>query len=115
MNMKRNSQMCGRALAALSAVIAVVWLVPVPAASQAQTATRTPPRTLWGGPDLQGVWDFRTITPLERPSGLAGKQVLTDEEAATFEARENRRLNRDLVDLYRTRFLGHTFALRGMA
>src|SRR5437879_4408329 len=28
----------------------------------------TPPRTPWGHPDLQGVWDYRTITPLERPS-----------------------------------------------
>src|SRR5216110_3475108 len=54
------------------------------------------PRTPWGHPDLQGIWDYRTITPLERPSGLAGKQVLTDEEAATFEREENRRQNRDL-------------------
>ena len=29
-----------------------------------------PPRTLYGQPDLQGVWDFRTITPLERPKEL---------------------------------------------
>ena len=33
------------------------------------------------------VWDFRTITPLERPSELAGKDVLTDEEAAEQEQR----------------------------
>ena len=32
--------------------------------------TRSPPptpRTPWGHPDLQGTWDYRTITPLERP------------------------------------------------
>src|SRR5438093_6528208 len=58
----------------------------------------TPPRTPWGHPDLQGVWDYRTITPLERPSALSGKQFLTDEEAAIFEQEENRRQNRDLID-----------------
>ena len=56
------------------------------------------PRTPWGHPDLQGVWDYRTITPLERPSALSGKQFLTDDEAATFEREENRRQNRDLID-----------------
>jgi hypothetical protein len=29
-----------------------------------------PPRTPYGQPDLQGVWDFRTITPLERSKEL---------------------------------------------
>ena len=58
----------------------------------------TSPRTPWGHPDLQGVWDYRTITPLERPSALSGKQFLTDDEAATFEREENRRQNRDLID-----------------
>src|SRR5262245_49541207 len=38
------------------------------------------PRTPWGHPDLQGIWDYRTITPLERPSALSGKSVLTDDE-----------------------------------
>jgi hypothetical protein len=38
------------------------------------------PRTPWGDPDLQGVWDYWTFTPLERPKELAGKAVLTDEE-----------------------------------
>src|SRR5262249_20628481 len=56
------------------------------------------PRTPWGHPDLQGIWDYRTITPLERPSALSGKQFLTDEEAAAFEREENRRQNRDLID-----------------
>ena len=74
---------------------AAVVLLAV-AAAAAQTAA--PGRTAWGDPDLQGVWDFRTITPMERPRELAGKQVLTREEAASYEARENLRQNRDLVD-----------------
>ncbi len=78
------------ALIVVATVIAVVSLAPVPVAAQAQTAaadTRTPPRTAWGKPDLRGIWDFRTITPLERPSELAGKQVLTEKEAAQLEER----------------------------
>ena len=40
--------------------------------------------TPWGDPDLKGIWDFRSLTPMERPNELAGKQVLTDEAAAIF-------------------------------
>src|SRR5262252_3665986 len=43
------------------------------------------PRTVDGQPDLQGIWDFRTVTPLERPSEFADKPVLTDQEAAEYE------------------------------
>ena len=42
----------------------------------------TPPHTSWGEPDLQGVWSYATITPLERPENQAGKEVLSDEEVA---------------------------------
>src|SRR5437016_2472303 len=68
------------------------------AKSKATTKPWIPPRTPWGHPDLQGVWDYRTITPLERPSAPSGKQSLTDDEAAVFEREENRRQNRDLID-----------------
>ena len=80
--------MSHRCLAALLTVIAVVLLAPVPVTGQAQTATAdqpTPPRTPWGAPDLQGVWDFRTITPLQRPEELADQEFLTAEEAANLE------------------------------
>jgi len=44
----------------------------------------TPPRTPWGDPDLQGIWNNSTITELERPAELSGKQVLADDEAAAL-------------------------------
>ena len=44
--------------------------------------TWTPPRTPWGAPDLQGLWNYNTLTPLERPRNLEGRAFLTDEEAA---------------------------------
>jgi hypothetical protein len=58
----------------------------------------TPPRTPDGQPDLQGVWGYATITPLERPEELAGKQVFTNEEAAEYERRTNELQNRDRRD-----------------
>ena len=63
------------------AVIAVVALAPMFAAAQSAEAPRTP----WGAPDLQGVWDFRSLTPLERPVELADQAFLTEEEAASLE------------------------------
>ena len=43
------------------------------------------PRTPDGQPDLEGIWSNATITPLERPRELAGKQTFTPEEAAAYE------------------------------
>src|SRR5262249_41686195 len=54
--------------------------------------TWTPPRTPEGHPDLQGIWDFRAVTPLERPDALGGKQDLTDEEAVAVETEAAQRL-----------------------
>ena len=68
-----------------SVFIAVALLV-APLAVQAQSGAGEPPRTAYGRPDLQGVWDFRTITPLQRPAALGDKAVLTAEEAAQTEA-----------------------------
>ncbi len=42
------------------------------------------PRTPWGAPDLQGVWDRRTNTPFQRPRELGNKAVYTEEEAAVI-------------------------------
>ena len=77
--------MSDRLLAALLTVIAVVLLAPPPAAGQSQTEAAdqwTVPRTPDGQPDLQGIWSFASITPLERPSEYAGREFLTNEEVA---------------------------------
>ena len=76
--------MSHRYLAAVFTVIAGVALVPVFAAAQS-TNTSPPPRTAWGQPDLQSIWDFRAITPLERSDELADQAFFTEEEAANLE------------------------------
>jgi len=78
-------------------VSALVVAIVVPSAA-GQSGKWTPPRTPDGKPDIQGTFTFSTITPLQRPVDLSGKDVLTPEEAAAFEANENKRLNRDLFD-----------------
>jgi hypothetical protein len=53
------------------------------------------PRTPDGKPDLQGIWDFRTVTPMERPAEFAGKPFLTEKEAAEYEKRITEQRNAD--------------------
>ena len=72
--------MTSRCLTVSLTVVALGVFAPVSSAAQADV-----PRTAWGQPDLQGVWDFRTITPMQRPADLAEKEFLTDEEAAALE------------------------------
>ncbi len=67
-------------------VVTVALLLPLSSAAQA-TGDSGVPRTPWGAPDLQGVWDNRTITPLERPGQFAGQETLTADEATAYEAR----------------------------
>ncbi len=65
-----------------------VLLLLAPTLAMGQDAV---PRTPDGQPDLQGVWNFSTATPMERPADLAGKDTLTAEEAAAWEQERNDR------------------------
>ena len=67
-------------------VLAAGVFAPVTAYAQPAAGDDAAPRTAWGAPDLNGVWDFRTLTPFERPEALADQAVFTPEEAAQFEA-----------------------------
>jgi len=49
-------------------------------------------------PDLEGVWNFSTLTPLERPAQFADQPSLTDAEAAAFVRETLERNNRDRRD-----------------
>ena len=89
---QKEEKMRHRNLAVLCAAAAVVALAPALAAGQAEV-----PRTSWGAPDIGGVWDFRSITPMERPEDLADQEFLTAEEAARLE-QETLARNQELLD-----------------
>ena len=81
--------------AALAGVGAAALLV-IPAAGQA-------PTTSWGAPDLRGTWDFRSITPFERPASFKDQEFLTPDEVEAFEeavrtSREERAANSDYTE-----------------
>ena len=63
-----------------SAITITLMLLP------ATSFTQTAPRTSWGDPDLQGLWNHGTATPLERPERYADRKALTDTEVAEINA-----------------------------
>ena len=71
-------------------LLALMAVFPVSVAAQPEVEPSSLPRTTSGLPDMNGVWDFGIITPMERPDSLKGKEVLTKEEAASLEERTAR-------------------------
>ena len=60
--------------------------------SFAQTADDyVAPRTEWGQPDLQGIWNFNSNTPMERPDRFGTQEFLTPEEAEQDRLRQEER------------------------
>ncbi len=53
------------------------------------------PRAPDGHPDLQGIWNNATLTPVERPAVFAGKATVTDQEALVYEKWDLRHENED--------------------
>ncbi|MGI9252055.1 MAG: hypothetical protein ACR2PR_12855 [Pseudohongiellaceae bacterium] len=46
------------------------------------------PRTEWGQPDLQGVWNFSSDVPMQRPAEYGEREFLSTEEIAELRARQ---------------------------
>ena len=42
------------------------------------------PRTEWGQPDLQGVWNFNSSTPMQRPERFGTREFLTPEDCLLY-------------------------------
>ena len=70
----------------IALILALAFLIPTALAGQKKTAKAwTPSRTPDGHPDLQGLWDFRSATPLERPARFAGREFMTPDEVVAYE------------------------------
>ena len=70
---------------AQSLLITLVVLTAASAAAQVGAAAAEPPMKPWGKPSLQGTWDFKNATPLNRPERWQDKEFLTREEAVEFQ------------------------------
>jgi len=70
-------------LGAVAVLSVIAWICVVPGFGQtpAQARSVTPD----GQPELQGFWTNATVTPLERPAALAGKEFFTEAERAENE------------------------------
>ena len=67
------------------AVVVVGIVLSAPLAGQyASPDAWDVPRTPWGAPDLQGIWDSKSTTPMQRPARFADREFLTDDEIAAF-------------------------------
>ncbi|MSO84048.1 MAG: hypothetical protein EXQ53_12270 [Acidobacteria bacterium] len=90
------------AIAIVVSLPAIARQASAPAAKTTVTPTPervfTPPRTPWGDPDLQGVWNDATSTPLQRQDSRAATGVLAGEEANEFEEELAFGLSRDRRD-----------------
>jgi hypothetical protein len=67
-------------------------MVPATVVGQDDEAGWVVGRTPWGDPDLQGIWNSKTTTPLERPDEYEGREFLTDEEVAELEGAAQQRV-----------------------
>ena len=80
-------------------IAAVVAMTAAPVAQSQSTETQwTPPKTPWGDPDLQGIYNYGTSTPLERPLDLGDQQTFSDEESVELEATLAESMNQDRRD-----------------
>jgi hypothetical protein len=86
-----------RHLSRRACVIAGIILLAA-ASLAAQSKKPTVPRTADGRPDLQGLWDFAQLTPLERPSEFANKDTISEEEAEQFAQKRIETTHKDKRD-----------------
>lgn len=70
---------------ALAMVVAAVYVLRGQTQAPGANPSSSAPRTPWGEPDLQGIWNSKVMAPLERPAKFADREFLTDEEVAAIE------------------------------
>ena len=73
-------------LSRMVSVVAAACIVAGSAGTLVGQQATTSPRTPWGDPELQGMWSYGVLTPLERPAAFANKEFITAEEANALNA-----------------------------
>lgn len=81
-----------RWLTAIALTCLTALVLSASPAAQEDEANWAVDRTPWGDPDLQGIWNSKTTTPLERPDFYEGREYLNDEEVAALEGEAVRRI-----------------------
>ena len=71
-----------RNVATAGVVAAIAAMLPIGLGAQSKATSKTP----WGHPDLQGLWNVATMTPLERPDESKGRLTLTEAEVRKLES-----------------------------
>jgi hypothetical protein len=82
---KRGLELLGIAMA----VAIVAGLASVRVAGQGS------PKTAWGAPDLQGIWENTVVTPFERDKALGTRELLTAQELADKEKARLKQIEED--------------------
>jgi hypothetical protein len=78
----------------LAIVVVAVALVLTTAQTTQQAGPA--PKTAWGAPDLQGIWNDIYETPLQRPTQYANKAVYTEEERAELDKQREAIVSKDV-------------------
>ncbi|MEQ8313678.1 MAG: hypothetical protein RL839_11945 [Gammaproteobacteria bacterium] len=67
--------------------IALALVTALAASIASAQDTYVAPRNMWGQPDLQGVWNFSSNVPMQRPERFGDREFMTDDEIAAMRAR----------------------------
>src|SRR5690349_12531084 len=78
--MERRYGVVTSGLAAMITVMALASTLGARQTAKPSATAAAEARTPWGDPDISGIWDAFTLTPLERPAKYAGRTTLTDKE-----------------------------------
>ena len=96
---------CARLVSVIAAMTAVLCIGDTKVAAQGPSDRGVArhehssdiPRTTDGRPNLEGAWNFGTLTPLDRPAEFGGRAFMTDAEAKEFQRKTLAAVNNDTL------------------
>ncbi|MGE3707020.1 MAG: hypothetical protein AB7I13_17235, partial [Vicinamibacterales bacterium] len=88
-----NARVLASSVGAAAFAVMLVYVVPVPVQGQAPAL-----KTMWGDPDLEGIWNDPYDTPLQRSPAYANQEFFTDEQLAELDRVRANLLRREYRD-----------------